>query len=109
LTTSEEERLANIEYDVTFGCNSKARTWTSDFHLPKAHVSDSQSAIAYATPIFDRIYGQEQMKSEQPLTATLYDSKWVVEGTLPSEMHGGTAMMVIQPKTGEVLCVTHFK
>jgi hypothetical protein len=75
----------------------------------KGYVPDAQTAIKVAEAVLAPIYGEEQIKNERPFRATLKNGIWIVTGTLPENMDGGTAVVSISKDTGCVLGVTHYK
>lgn len=79
-------------------------------YRPKAgYVPDAATAIKIAEAVWLPIYGEETLKDERPFTARLVKGVWVVEGTLPKDLVGGTAYAEISKETGCILNVMHFK
>jgi len=79
-------------------------------YRPKeGYVPDAKTAVRIAEAILIPIYGDEQIKSELPLTAILKDNVWTVTGSLPPGMAGGVAEVRISKMTGEILGVIHGK
>ena len=71
---------------------------------------DAESAMRVAEYAWDAAYGKEVIDEEKPFNATLRnDGTWFVEGSLPFEFPGGTAMAVVNRKTCEVVDVIHGK
>ena len=75
----------------------------------KGYVPDAQTAIKIAEAVLAPIYGEEHIQNERPFRATLKNGIWVVTGTLPKNLLGGTAVASISKDTGCVLGVTHYK
>jgi hypothetical protein len=74
------------------------------------YIPDEKTAIRVAEAILSPIYGEQQIKSEQPFHATLANGVWVVEGSLPAKYElGGVASVRIDKKTGAVLSYIHGK
>lgn len=73
------------------------------------YVQTEEMAIAIAEIILDSIYGKEVIDAEKPLTAVLEKGVWTIRGTLPENTLGGTAMIKISRKTGQILRVVHYK
>lgn len=72
-------------------------------------VNDEETAMKIAEAIWVPIYGKD-IYDQKPFVAVLKgDTVWVVEGTLPMEVLGGTAYIEIQKSDGKVLKVTHGK
>lgn len=79
-------------------------------YKPKeGYVPDARTASRIAEAILIPIYGEEQIKSELPLAASLKGDIWTVTGSLPPGMAGGVAEVQISKKTGEILGVIHGK
>jgi hypothetical protein len=79
-------------------------------YRPKeGYVPDGSTATRIAEAVLIPIYGDEQIKSELPLSAKLKDDVWVVTGTLAAGYDGGVAEVRIAKRTGEILAVSHGK
>ena len=73
-------------------------------------ISGKTDAIKKAETILIKIYGK-QVKKERPYHI-FYDEEagvWLVQGSLPSNMKGGVASIIIENDTGKVLAVWHEK
>jgi len=75
----------------------------------KGYVPDTQTAIKIAEAILAPIYGEENIQNERPFRAALKNGVWIVTGTLPKNVAGGSAVASISKDTGCVLGVTHYK
>jgi hypothetical protein len=72
------------------------------------YVQTADVATGIAEVILNSIYGEKQIKSEKPLTATLNkDGIWVVKGTLKKNSKGGVAEIWISKDDGAIVNVTH--
>lgn len=71
------------------------------------YVPDSKAAVAIATAVLTPIYGKTEIESEKPWHTGLKDGVWTVVGTFNGKGMGGSAVIQIDKKTGEVLFVTH--
>ncbi|WP_083901414.1 YbbC/YhhH family protein [Azospirillum sp. B4] len=79
-------------------------------YVPEAgYVPDEKTAVAIAEAVLIPVYGKATIESEKPLTATLEDGRWVVNGYLPRGWVGGTAHVVIDKRTGQILEMIHGK
>ncbi|MDZ5645989.1 YbbC/YhhH family protein [Nitrospirillum sp. BR 11828] len=83
-------------------------------YLPEAgYVPNEQTAIAVAEAVLIPVYGKAKIELEKPLTAKLEDGRWVVDGHLRqgwlSVNLGGTAHVVIDKQTGQILEMIHGK
>ncbi len=79
------------------------------YRPPQGYVQTREMAIAIAEIVLDSIYGKKVIDQERPLVAVLDKDVWEVRGTLPKDYEGGTAMIRISKKTGEILRVVHYK
>jgi hypothetical protein len=72
-------------------------------------VPNEATAIKIAEAIWLPIYGKK-IYEDLPFKAELRDSSvWIVQGTLPKGMKGGTAYIEIQKRDCKILKVTHYK
>ncbi len=76
----------------------------NDKNTPTAYVPDPETAKKIAEAIWLPLYG-DNIQNQKPFTATLQDSIWIVQGTLPKGTEGGTAYIEIQKKDCKVLKV----
>ena len=72
---------------------------------PKGVVPDAPTAIAIAVAVWRPIYGESVIEGERPITATLYDDYWWVQGTVPEGRTGGATMARISKADGRVLFI----
>jgi hypothetical protein len=72
-------------------------------------VPDRATAIRIAAAVLAAIYGEQKIKSEYPFEARLDQGVWTIEGSLPSGMKGGVALIEILKDSGCILRVTHGK
>jgi hypothetical protein len=72
-------------------------------------IKDSLTAINVAEPILFSIYGKENIESQKPYETHLINNYWVIGGTLPENMKGGTFLIIIDARNSKVLKVTHGK
>ncbi len=71
-------------------------------------VEDEETAKKIAEAVWVPIYGKD-IYNQKPFVATLKDTVWIVQGSLPEDMAGGVAYIEIQKRDGKVLKVTHGK
>ena len=71
-------------------------------------IPDKETAIEFTEKILFRVYGKETIESQKPYETYLIDEYWVIFGTLHFEL-GGTFLIVINSKTGEVINIGHEK
>jgi hypothetical protein len=78
-------------------------------YVPKnGFIPNEKTAIAVADAVLAEIYGENQIKGEQPFTAKLDGGIWIVTGSLHTP-NGGVAEIRISKKDGCILHVTHGK
>ncbi|HEY8781231.1 MAG TPA: YbbC/YhhH family protein [Mucilaginibacter sp.] len=75
----------------------------------KKIISNEKAAVAIAEPMLFKIYGKDDIISEKPYEIYLIDSYWVLSGTLPEGMYGGTFLIILSAKDGRVIKLTHGK
>ncbi len=74
-----------------------------------AIIKDSVTAINVAEPILFSIYGKENIMNQRPYEIYFKDNYWLIEGTLPSGMKGGTFSIIIDGRDSKVIRITHGK
>jgi len=72
-------------------------------------IKDSSTAIKIVEPILFSIYGKENIESQKPYEIYLIENYWVIAGTLPKDMLGGTFLIIIDARNSKVLKITHGK
>lgn len=72
-------------------------------------IAKKETAIAIAEPILFSVYGKDAILGEKPYEAYLIDNYWVIMGTLPEGMKGGTFMIILDATNAKVLRITHGK
>ena len=79
-------------------------------YTPKdGFIKSDTIASEYAYMILKSIYGND-IDNQLPFDISLFqDSIWVINGTLPAELDGGTAQIVIRKNDGAILQVSHGK
>ena len=94
-------------------------TSRSSGYRPKAgYVPDSETAIKIAEAVLVPVYGEKQIRSEEPFVAELKGDVWTVGGTLrcpdgkggfTTDCEGGTAVVKLSKTNGRVLFMLHYK
>jgi len=72
-------------------------------------IKSREMLISIAEPILFEIYGKKDIISERPYEVYLLGDYWLMKGTLPSHMIGGTFTIAINRKTCEIIGITHGK
>jgi hypothetical protein len=71
-------------------------------------VPDAETAMKIAEAVWLPIYGKDIYK-ERPYQVIKEGGNWVVSGTLPPNVVGGTAVAVIAQQDGRIINVFHTK
>lgn len=71
------------------------------------YVSDKKTALAIGEAVAKAIFGEKKIDSQKPLRAWDKSDFWIVNGTLPANALGGTAMVKIRKKDGAIIFVIH--
>lgn len=103
---NEEENVIG-----TFDLNDYSDTiekFKSDKYVNKS--TDAESVKAEAEKIWIEIYGDDII-DQRPYKVSFDDENktWLVEGTIPKNVDGGVAYILIEKDTGKVLAVWHTK
>ena len=80
--------------------------WGQSFRPTNGYVPDQKTATQVAEAVLVSIYGEEQMKSEEPFKVSLDGDIWTVKGAL-HHGPGGNAEVKLSKKDGAVLYVSH--
>lgn len=74
-------------------------------------AATARDALKIAEDVWRKTYGEDCVKHEKPHWVS-YDAKngvWLVHGSLPFFMLGGTAYILIEKDSGKVLAVWHYQ
>jgi len=103
---------------VRLGRQSAAEALQKALKKPlKSIVAESNSkplpngdAAVHATePILFQTYGKNQILEQRPYEVYLIDHYWVITGTLPRNMVGGTFLIIMDSKNSQIVELTHGK
>jgi hypothetical protein len=72
-------------------------------------IKDSLTAINVAEPILFGIYGKDNIINQKPYEIHLIDNCWILSGTLPKNMVGGTFLIIIDARNSKIIKITHGK
>jgi len=88
-------------------------------YVPKdGYVPNSVTAVRIAEAVLIPVYGEKQIASERPLTATLKDGIWTVRGSLhcsdgrgstTTHCVGGVATVKLSKVDARILSMIHYK
>ena len=79
------------------------------YQPPEGVVPDEQTAISIAVAVWSPIYGKDEIAKQKPYQVFLVDGYWVVSGSLPKQLVGGTAKIVIDKEDGRIIDISHGK
>jgi hypothetical protein len=89
--------------------SSVAMAQAPTYKPAKGFVPDEKTAIAIAEAVLKPVYGDEQIRSEEPFHATLKDDVWTIDGYLPADNFGGVATVRLSRIDGRILYMMHGK
>jgi hypothetical protein len=72
-------------------------------------VNDEKTLIEITEPILFQVYGKGQILNERPYEIYLFGDYWIMNGTMPRDMKGGTFTIAINRRTCKVIGITHGK
>ncbi|NCP91189.1 MAG: hypothetical protein GW827_13335 [Flavobacteriales bacterium] len=72
-------------------------------------IKDKETAIIVAEAILFKIYGKDKITKQRPYEINQIDNYWVLNGTLPKNMLGGTFLIIINSTNGQIVKLTHGK
>jgi hypothetical protein len=72
-------------------------------------IKDSLTAINIAEPLLFGIYGKSNIIEQRPYEVHHINHYWLVNGTLPQTMLGGTFLIIIDDKNCKILKIIHGK
>ncbi|MGK0236185.1 MAG: hypothetical protein ACI9EK_002733 [Psychroserpens sp.] len=72
-------------------------------------IADKETAITIAETILFKIYGKNNIISQRPYEINKFDEYWVLNGTLPKNMKGGTFLIILNSTNGQIIKLTHGK
>jgi hypothetical protein len=102
---------------MTLVLTGAALSQEGEGYKPKVgYVPDAATAMRIAEAVLIPVYGEKQIKSEQPFNATLKKEVWTVGGTLHCSdgkggittlCDGGVAVVKIAKSDGRILYMMH--
>jgi len=103
------KRLFNGPVDSKKQLEQFIRDSTSNLLKGEILINDNQSLIEIVEPILFKVYGKENIINQRPYEIYLFGDYWIMNGTLPRNMKGGTFTIAINRKTCKVIGITHGK
>ncbi len=75
----------------------------------KMLIKNNSTAISVVEPILFGIYGKDNIVKQRPYDVYLINNYWIISGILPRDYLGGTFLIIMNAKNGEVIRLTHGK
>ena len=75
----------------------------------KLIIPDEETAISVAEPILFKIYKKENITFQKPYKINFIDKYWIIVGTLPEGLVGGTFEIILDATNSKVLWISHGK
>ena len=72
-------------------------------------IKNKQTLIQIAEPILFSVFGRESVISERPYEIYLFGNYWLMNGTMPRNVLGGTVSIAIDRRTCKVVGILHGK
>ncbi|MEO8149308.1 MAG: NTF2 fold immunity protein [Bacteroidia bacterium] len=72
-------------------------------------IKDKETAITISEAVLFKIYGKDNITKQRPYEVYSINGYWVLGGTLPEEILGGTFLIILNAKNGQVIKLTHGK
>ena len=82
---------------------------TADLLKGEILINDKQTLIKIVEPILFKGYGRENIINQRPYEIYLFGDYWIMNGTMPVNMLGGTFTIAINRRTCKVVGITHGK
>ena len=120
---SKHESISNSEVIIDSTSNNYRRYQVEAIHIIEEYLSDSTKNLLkgkvliqnkeqlthIAEPILFNIYGEKKITHEKPYNIFLIGEYWIMFGSLPDGMKGGTFNIAINRRTCEVVGISHGK
>ncbi len=75
--------------------------------LPEKAIPDAETAINIAENVLFKNYGKDNIIKQRPYKIALHENYWIINGTLPEYSIGGTFLIIINSKDGQIIKLTH--
>jgi hypothetical protein len=72
-------------------------------------ISDKETAEIIAETILFKIYGKDNIIKQRPYEINQIGNFWVLNGTLPQNIIGGTFLIILNTTNGQIIKLTHEK
>ena len=106
--TSNNRTTLGVEYAKKELQNALTDTKQKQI-LADSLIKDKETAINVSEVLLFKIYGKDNITRERPYEVNFIDGYWIINGTLPENMFGGTFLIIIKATNGQVIKLTHGK
>ena len=72
-------------------------------------INDKETAITISETILFKIYGKDNIIKQRPYEINQIDNYWILSGTLPENMLGGTFLIILNSTNGQIIKLIHGK
>jgi hypothetical protein len=72
-------------------------------------IKDKESAISISETILFKIYGKDNIINQRPYEINFIEGYWILNGTIPTDMDGGTFSIILNATNGQVIKLKHSK
>lgn len=87
----------------------KGQLESSAYFKANPLISDKETAAALAEVVLFKVYGKENIIDERPYEVYKINQYWILFGTLPRDMKGGTFQIALDGTDGRVIGLIHGK
>lgn len=111
VVTAQEKRSSICKEDAR-KCLNQALTGNETHNVidnKTAILPGEADAIAFAELILFKIYGEEHIKRQRPYSCFHINNHWIISGSLPEDLLGGTFLIIIDDRNAKVVQITHGK
>lgn len=102
---SQEKSLVEIKLNDAL----KDSTGHNCIDNKRVIIANEETAINVVEPILFGIYGKDNITKQRPYKADLMRDYWIIEGSMPKDQLGGTFLIILDSRNGEILKITHGK
>jgi hypothetical protein len=70
-------------------------------------IIDSSIVIKVIEPILFKIYGKEHIIEQRPYDISFIDKYWIINGTMKEVHPGGTFLIIVDSRNGQIIKLIH--
>ncbi len=79
----------------------------SEIDYTEKPIPDSKSAVEIAEKILFEVYGRDNIKEQRPYNLVLHNGYWILNGTRPKPIIGGSFLIIMNAKNGKIIELIH--